>query len=87
MPAVCAELADDSAKTPVWRVMLGAIAGPLGAWLYVVGFWQLYLALDLAVNRWHSSAGLIFNRLCLRRRCLSRQLPVSCACSTGDGIR
>jgi hypothetical protein len=33
------------ARMPPWRVMLGAIAGPLGAWLYVVGFWQLYLAL------------------------------------------
>ena len=39
------------AEMPAWRVTLGAIAGPLGAWLYVVGFWQLYLALRPAGKR------------------------------------
>ena len=29
-------------ETPRWRVRSGAIVGPLGAWLYAVGFWQLY---------------------------------------------
>jgi hypothetical protein len=39
------------AEMPAWRVLLGAIAGPLGAWLYIVGFWQLYLALKPAGRR------------------------------------
>jgi len=32
------------AAMPAWRVTAGAIVGPLGAFLYVVGFWQLYVA-------------------------------------------
>lgn len=36
------ELLADTAK---WRVIVGAAVGPLGAWLYVIGFWQIYLAL------------------------------------------
>ncbi len=39
------------AEMPKWRVISGAIAGPLGAWLYIVGFWQLYLALRPAGMR------------------------------------
>jgi hypothetical protein len=30
---------------PAWRLTAGGIIGPIGAWLYVVGFWQLYAAL------------------------------------------
>jgi hypothetical protein len=39
------------AKLPAWRVRLGALIGPLGAWLYVIGFWQVYLALRPA-GKW-----------------------------------
>jgi hypothetical protein len=33
---------------PSWRLTVGGLAGPIGAWFYVVGFWQLYLALKPA---------------------------------------
>jgi hypothetical protein len=33
------------AEMPRWRLTVGGLAGPVGAWLYVVGFWQLHLAL------------------------------------------
>lgn len=39
------------AEMPTWRVISGAIVGPLGAWLYLVGFWQLYVALRPAGRR------------------------------------
>ena len=39
------------AEMPRWRLMVGGLAGPLGAWLYVIGFWQLYLALKPAGTR------------------------------------
>src|SRR5262249_38130572 len=35
-------------EMPRWRLLVGGLAGPVGAWLYVVGFWQLYLALKPA---------------------------------------
>lgn len=38
-------------EMPAWRVTLGGLAGPIGAWLYVIGFWQLYIALQPA-GRW-----------------------------------
>jgi hypothetical protein len=38
-------------ETPRWRLTVGGLAGPVGAWLYVVGFWQLYLALKPAGGR------------------------------------
>jgi hypothetical protein len=33
------------AGMPAWRLTAGGVIGPIGAWLYVVGFWQLYVAL------------------------------------------
>jgi hypothetical protein len=36
------------ADLPRWRVVAGALAGPLGAWCYGLGFWQLYVALKPA---------------------------------------
>lgn len=39
------------ADVPRWRVLAGGLAGPVGAWFYVVGFWQLYLALKPAGKR------------------------------------
>jgi hypothetical protein len=33
------------AAMPRWRLLTGGLAGPVGAWLYVVGFWQTYIAL------------------------------------------
>lgn len=36
---------------PPWRVVLGAITGPLGAWLYLIGFWQVYVAVQPASTR------------------------------------
>jgi hypothetical protein len=33
------------AEMPVWRLRAGGLAGPVGAWLYVVAFWQLFVAL------------------------------------------
>src|SRR5215472_16396143 len=35
-------------EMPRWRLLIGGLAGPVGAWFYVVGFWQLYLALQPA---------------------------------------
>jgi hypothetical protein len=35
-------------EMPRWRLTVGGLAGPVGAWFYVVGFWQLYLALKPA---------------------------------------
>jgi len=35
-------------QMPQWRLTVGGLAGPVGAWLYVVGFWQLYLTLNSA---------------------------------------
>jgi hypothetical protein len=32
-------------KIPTWRLTLGGLLGPVGAWCYVLGFWQVYLAL------------------------------------------
>jgi hypothetical protein len=39
------------AEVPRWRVVAGGLAGPVGAWFYVVGFWRLYLALKPAGRR------------------------------------
>ena len=33
------------ARMPGWRLTVGGLLGPVGAWCYVVGFWQVYLAL------------------------------------------
>jgi hypothetical protein len=35
-------------EMPRWRLLIGGLVGPVGAWFYVVGFWQLYLALKPA---------------------------------------
>jgi hypothetical protein len=36
------------AEMPRWRLLVGGLAGPIGAWCYGVGFWQLYVALKPA---------------------------------------
>jgi hypothetical protein len=36
---------------PRWRLVVGGLAGPVGAWCYGIGFWQLYLALKPAGQR------------------------------------
>ena len=36
------------ADMPRWRLIVGGLAGPVGAWCYGIGFWQLYLALKPA---------------------------------------
>src|SRR5262245_46342961 len=36
------------ADVPRWRLVVGGLAGPVGAWCYGIGFWQLYLALKPA---------------------------------------
>src|SRR5207248_6081407 len=38
----------DLSEMPHWRLLIGGLVGPVGAWFYVVGFWQLYLALKPA---------------------------------------
>jgi hypothetical protein len=35
-------------EMPRWRLLIGGLVGPVGAWFYVVGFWQLYLNLKPA---------------------------------------
>lgn len=35
-------------EMPRWRLALGGLAGPIGAWCYVVGFWQVRVALKPA---------------------------------------
>lgn len=35
-------------EIPRWRLVAGGLMGPIGAWFYVIGFWQLYLALKPA---------------------------------------
>src|SRR5688500_11279358 len=44
------------AEMPAWRVTWGAVMGPLGAWLYMIGFWQTYLALRPAA-KWLAFVG------------------------------
>lgn len=39
------------AGMPRWRLIAGGLAGPIGAWCYGVGFWQVYLALKPAGRR------------------------------------
>src|SRR5262249_3611466 len=39
------------AEMPRWRVEVGGLAGPIGAWCYFIGFWQLYVALRPAGRR------------------------------------
>jgi hypothetical protein len=38
-------------EIPRWRLVAGALAGPIGAWCYGLGFWQLYVALKPAGQR------------------------------------
>jgi hypothetical protein len=39
------------AGMPRWRLVAGGLAGPIGAWCYGIGFWQLYVALKPAGAR------------------------------------
>jgi hypothetical protein len=39
------------AEMPRWRLVVGGLAGPIGAWCYGIGFWQLYIALRPAGRR------------------------------------
>ncbi len=36
---------------PAWRLISGGLVGPIGAWFYAIGFWQVYLALEPAGRR------------------------------------
>jgi hypothetical protein len=51
---------------PRWRLVAGGLAGPIGAWCYGIGFWQL----DVASAT--SKPGNDDRRY--RRRCLHRVL-------------
>jgi hypothetical protein len=39
------------AEMPRWRLVAGGLAGPIGAWCYGIGFWQVYAALKPAGRR------------------------------------